>query len=185
MKRVRKTTTDPLYVPDYFANGVFDIDFAKLKKDGIKVIAFDADNTLISFSLSPFHSKHIDKNILKKMQTNRKLFDKWIIASNRPTNDLQELAASVQAQVVRAGVLLRKPRKAYFKQVIIRANVAPEHIAMVGDKLIADILGANRAGMKTVLVQPVGADNPIDRVVQTRRIERWLLRKFIKPSLFT
>lgn len=184
MKRVRKNTADPLYVPDYFAQGVYDIDFAKLKKDGIKVIAFDADNTLISFSLSPFHPKHIDKKLLKKMQKNRKLFDKWIIASNRPTNDLQELATSVQAQVVRAGILLRKPRKAYFKQVVIRANVAPEQIAMVGDKLIADMFGANRVGMKTVLVRPVGADNPIDRIFQTRRIERWLLRKFIKPTLF-
>lgn len=185
MKRVRETNSDPLYVPDYFARGVFDIDYKQLKKDGVKVIAFDADNTLISFSLSPFHPKHIDKVLLKKMQQNRHLFEKWIIASNRPTNDLQELAVSVNAQVVRAGLFLRKPRKAYFKQVIIRANCKPSDIAMVGDKLIADMYGAKRMGMKTVLVRPVGSDNPLDRLIQTRRFERWLLRRFIKPSLFT
>lgn len=185
MKRVRRSSTDPLYVPDYFAQGVYDIDFAKLKRDGVKVVAFDADNTLISFSISPFHPKHIDEKLLKKMQKNRNKFEKWIIASNRPTNDLQELAASVNAQVVRASLLLRKPRKAYFRQVIIRAGVPVNQIAMVGDKLIADMYGANRIGMKTVLVRPVGSDNPIDRLVQTRKIERWLLRKFISPSLFT
>lgn len=185
MNRVKRKQDDPLYVPDYFAGGVYDIDFAKLKRDGIKVIAFDADNTLISFSLSPFHPKFIDDKLLEKMIRNRDKFDKWIIASNRPTNDLQELASSVSAQVVRASLLLRKPRKAYFRQVILRAGVAPEQIAMVGDKLIADIYGANRVKMKTVLVRPVGSDNPIDRIVQTRRIERWLLRKFIAPSLFS
>ena len=180
MQRVRKHTSDPLIVPDYYANGVMDIDFKKLKADGIKVVAFDADNTLISFSLSPFHPKHIDKKLLDKMQKSRKLFDRWIIASNRPTNDLQELAASVNAQVVRASLMLRKPRKKYFQQVMIRAKASPHEIAMVGDKLIADIYGANRMGMKTVLVRPIGRDNPLDRLVQTRKIERWLLRNFVK-----
>ncbi len=185
MKRIKKLISDPLYVPDFFARGVYDIDFAELKRSGVKVIAFDADNTLISFSISPFHPKHIDDLLLKKMQKKRNLFQKWIIASNRPSNDLQQLAASVNAQVVRASLLLRKPRKAYFRQVIIRAGVPANQIAMVGDKLIADMYGANRVGMQTVLVRPVGSDNPIDRLIQTRRVERWLLRKFIVPSLFT
>ncbi|MDZ7786037.1 MAG: HAD-IIIA family hydrolase [Candidatus Saccharibacteria bacterium] len=184
MKRIRNQQ-DPLYVPDYFAGGVGDIDFAKLKKDGVKVLAFDADNTLIAFSLSPFHPKHIGDKLLKKLQKNRKLFDKWIIASNRPTNDLQELATSIRAQVVRAGLLHRKPRKEYFREVIKRADVKPGQIAMVGDKLLADMYGAKRTGMKTVMVKPVGADNPLDWLIQTRRLERWLLKKFIKPSSFS
>ncbi len=185
MLKIKKSKNSQLFIPDYFARGVGDIDFAELKKQGIKVVAFDADNTLISFSLSPFHPKKIDNRLLKKMQKHRKKFDKWIIASNRPSNDLQELAASISAQVVRASLRTRKPRKAYFNQVVARAGCKPENIAMVGDKLMADIYGANRMGMISVLVRPVGSDNPLDRIVQTRRFERRLLRKYIDSKLFS
>ncbi len=180
MKLIRRSASDPIYVPDYYAEGVADIDFDALKKKGIKVVAFDVDSTLIPFSLSPFHPKQIGDELLNKLKKERKKFDKWIIASNRPSNDLQELAASVNAQVVRANLLFRKPRRAYFRLVLKRSGEEPTNVAMVGDKLIADIFGANRMGMTTVLVRPVGSDNPIDRVLQTRKIEKWMLRKFVE-----
>jgi uncharacterized protein len=179
MKRLRKSTDDPLYIPDYFAEVVTKIDYKKLASDGVEVMAFDADNTLIPFSLPSFKPKMIDSKILSKLQKNRKLFKKWIIASNRPSNDLRELASSLDATVVRANLVLRKPRKSYFSRVINEAGVKPGTIAMVGDKVFADIYGAKKSGLITILVKPLGSDNPLDRIFRVRRLEQWLLRKVL------
>lgn len=168
-----------MYVPDYYAKSIADIDFVKLKEKGIKAIAFDADSTLVPFSIFPFKKKIIAAKSLRKLRKSRNLFDAWIIASNRPTNDLQEIAKIINAEVVRASLLRRKPRRTYFKTVIRQAGVQPRKIAMVGDKLIADIYGANRMGITSVWVHRIGRDNPIDILVQSRRFENWLIKKYI------
>jgi predicted HAD superfamily phosphohydrolase YqeG len=49
---------------------------------------------------------------------------------------------------------------------------------MVGDKLLFDVWGGNRAGLVTVLVQPIGPDQWFDRVVRIRFWERMVLRRW-------
>lgn len=169
----------PRYVPDYFADSVAEIDFKLLKEQGIQCIAFDADSTLVPFSLMPFRKKSIEPRSLKKLKEARSMFPKWIIASNRPTNDLQELAKTIDAEVVRANIVLRKPRRAYFRRVIEQSGFQPEQIAMVGDKLIADVYGANRMGMLTIWVKNIGKDNPIDRLLGLRRLEKKFIKKYL------
>lgn len=181
MQPVRMNNRDfPRFVPDYYANSVTDIDFDELKRQGITCVAFDADSTLVPFSLLPFQRKAMRKQSLAKLQNARSKFRKFIIASNRPTNDLQELASTIDAEVVRASLLRRKPRRAYFNCVFRQAGVPPEQIVMVGDKLLADIYGAKRQGMLTVWVKNIGKDNPLDRLLQTRRLEKWLIKNYMK-----
>lgn len=56
-------------------------------------------------------------------------------------------------------------------------GVAPERVAMVGDQLFTDILGAKRAGLKTVLVRPLSKGKlPHTRLV--RHIERMVLKEY-------
>lgn len=179
MKAVREGRDLPDYVPDYYADSVAEIDFKLLKKQGITCIAFDADSTLVPFTLLPFKKKTIETRALGKLLAARKLFSCWIIASNRPTNDLQELAKTIDAEVVRASLILRKPRKAYFEKVIDQAQTPPEQIAMVGDKLMADVFGAKRMGMTTVWVKNIGRDNPLDRLLQVRKYEKKLIKQFM------
>jgi len=182
MRKVRRDRDLPQYVPDYYAESVSTIDFELLAQKGIECVAFDADSTLVPFSLLPFREKHIDAEVLKKLLIARKKFAHWIVASNRPTNDLQDLARSIDADVVRASLLLRKPRKAYYERVIEQAGVHPEKIAMVGDKLVADIFGANRMGLTTVWVKKIGKDNPFDRIFRLRSIEKWLIKRYVKDE---
>ena len=37
-----------------------------------------------------------------------------------------------------------------------QAGVGAEHTAMLGDKLLTDMLGANRSGVLAVMVEPLG-----------------------------
>ena len=38
------------FIPDIYAKDIFSVDYKKLKKDGIKCVLFDLDNTLAPLS---------------------------------------------------------------------------------------------------------------------------------------
>lgn len=171
----RHGKTLPNFVPDYLASSLHDVDFELLEKRGIKYIAFDADSTLV-----PFRGRILDKPIEQLLSNKRRSFDGWCIASNRITNDLFPLGESMNAQVIRATLFTRKPSKRFFYRVIKHFGANPKEIAMIGDKLIADMYGANRMGLTTVWVETIGRDNPIDRLLRVRYWEKRLMRKYLK-----
>ena len=48
-----------------------------------------------------------------------------------------------------------KPLKRGFKYIQKETNIKPENIAVVGDQIFTDVLGGNRCGMTTILVDPI------------------------------
>lgn len=175
MRALERQVNTSSFVPDYMARAIIDIDFKMLKQRGVRFIAFDADSTLV-----PFRGKALSEEARSFLAKQRQLFTDWCIASNRLTNDLLPLGESIDAQVIRATWLVRKPQQRFFAQVIRHFGCQPHEIAMIGDKLLADIWGAKRAGMVTVWVERVGPDSPWDQVLQTRTIERRILRRYVK-----
>ncbi len=177
MRTLDVNSQSPLVIPNYLASSVLDIDFKKIKNDGIDYIAFDADATLVGF-----RKKALDDKTKKYLEKELRRFKGVCIASNRVTNDLHEIADDINAHTVRATLTTRKPSVKFFHRVVELFDVKPSKIAMVGDKLIADIYGGNKAGFKTVWVDKNGRDSIIDWVVQTRRFERRLTKKHFKRS---
>ncbi len=178
MRKLDKKDSTPRFVPDYMATSLLEVDFELLKKQGIKYVAFDADSTLV-----PSRGKLLDAKTEKFLKKYRPMFDDWCIASNRITNDLVGLAKSMDAQVIQATVLTRKPNQRFFKWVLNYFKAKqPSEVAMVGDKLIADMYGAKRSGMTTVWVEKIGRDNPWDILIQVRRWERQLMKAYVKEK---
>ena len=50
----------------------------------------------------------------------------------------------------------KKPQTAGFRRAMDQAGTDPAHTAMLGDKLLTDMLGANRAGVLPLMVEPLG-----------------------------
>lgn len=173
MKKLKRTEKTSRLVPDYIAKSIEDVDFNQLKKSGIKYVAFDADSTLV-----PFRGRALSDDLQAFLKKQKGLFNDWCIASNRPLNDLEPLGQSIAAKVIRAKGLRRKPQRAFFKRVVKYFGAEPNKIAMIGDKLIADIWGAKRMGMQTVWVEHIGSDSPWDKLIQTRRWEKRLMKRF-------
>lgn len=175
MRALEREVNTSSFVPDYLARSLYDVDFQALKKRGIRYIAFDADSTLVNF-----RGTVLDAKSRRFLQKQRPLFEAWCIASNRPTNNLLPLGESMDAQVVRAIGLVRKPRRKYFEQVLRHFGGKPAQIAMIGDKLFADMWGAKRMGMTTVWVEKLGPDSPWDWLFRTRWIEKQILKRYAK-----
>ena len=61
------------FVPDIYQKSIYDIDYKKLKKSGIKCIIFDLDNTLAPISMTKPSKKIKDLNF-----TSSQKWQKWI-----------------------------------------------------------------------------------------------------------
>lgn len=173
MIALKRSGDTPDFVPDYTAKSLADIDFELLKRRGIRYIAFDADSTLVSF-----RGRTMERATRLLLSSKRPMFKAWCIASNRITNDMQGLAQSIDASVVHATLFTRKPSQRFFNRVFQELGAKPEEVAMIGDKLIADMWGGRRAGMTTVWVERIGNDNPFDRLFRVRRKEKKLMKAY-------
>ena len=60
-----------LLKPDIYQENIYNINYKKLKKDGIKCLAFDLDNTI-----TEPHSYEINKNTIKLIKDLQKLTSK-------------------------------------------------------------------------------------------------------------
>jgi putative hydrolase of the HAD superfamily len=67
-----------------------------------------------------------------------------------PVLDRMGLTDRIDAIVLSSEVGKRKPHPAIFERALDELGVAPEDALHVGDRLVADVLGASRVGMKTV-----------------------------------
>ncbi len=170
MKPLTPKKAESHFLPDFMASSLLAVDFAQLAKAGVRYVAIDADGTLAEYRQST-----IDEATKKHLMKQRKYIDDWCIASNRVTSGLDQLGQVIDAQVVPTNPLARKPRARYFRRVIEHFGAdRPEEIAMIGDKLLADVWGANRAGMVSVWVEQLGPDSLSDRLF---RVRQWEQRK--------
>ena len=57
-----------------------------------------------------------------------------------------------------------KPNPKGIRKAMERMNETPEHTAMAGDQTFTDILGANLAGVTSILAYPLYFSNPFQRI---------------------
>ncbi|HSW79559.1 MAG TPA: YqeG family HAD IIIA-type phosphatase [Candidatus Saccharimonadales bacterium] len=135
------------WLPDYMAESVVQIDADELRKAAITHLVFDLDNTLLIHK-----TNELSAETVAYIAGLRQAGFKIILGSNT-RRDTDAVVEAMQGKGVRVRGLSMKPFKSYYKKVIAAAETEPEHIAMIGDHLINDVIGANRAGLKTILVK--------------------------------
>ncbi len=67
--------------------------------------------------------------------------------------DLGPYVAAIEYATGRRAEIVGKPSPGYFRGLLDRVQVKPEYALMVGDDIEADVHGAQRLGLKTVLVK--------------------------------
>ncbi len=158
LKKKSQTTQD--WLPDYFAKTTSEIDFEYLRNKGIKAMMFDLDHTILVHG-----STDVETNISKALDSSG--MKVYIATNRRESNGLNDIKKSISAQGIMfaRSVSIAKPRKEYYKLAIEMTGVKPEEVAMVGDRLVQDIWGANRAGITTVMVSKFGHIRWYDQIL--------------------
>jgi HAD superfamily phosphatase (TIGR01668 family) len=136
------------FYPNFIAESVLDIHVDELLSAGITHLVLDVDETLV-----PKRGDELTDVYAKHLVALQEAGITILIGSNT-SRDLSKLVQPANLKVVSPSRIVFKPRKAYFKRVIQASGTSKEHIAMAGDRLLNDIIGANRAGLRTILVKP-------------------------------
>lgn len=162
-------------LPNEFVTSVFEITPDKLKQLGIKGVITDLDNTLVEWDRAD-----ATEEITAWLADLKEAGIRIIIASNNNEERVKRFADPLGLEYIHRA---KKPLGKAYYSAVVRLGLHPEHVAMVGDQLLTDIMGANRMKLYTILVRPVAESDGwvtrFNRFVE-RRVFNDLKRKGIK-----
>lgn len=158
-----------LFLPKKHVRSVFDLKPDQLKKEGIKGIITDLDNTLV-----PWDEPHATSEVIDWLENMQKSGIKVTIISNNDEERVRIFSEPLEIPYVHSA---RKPLRRAFFRATKQMNLKRENVAVIGDQLLTDILGGNLGKFYTILVTPiVETDAKITQF--NRRIERIILNYF-------
>ena len=154
--------------PNLVVKDIHDIDFAKLKTQGINALILDIDDTLI-----PRGVNEISPQVFEWVMTRKEEGFKLCLASNsRHPMRVKYIGKTLELPSMSLGF---KPLPFAFQKSLKLLDAEANETAMIGDQLFMDILGANLVGIYSILVKHLSRETFLPRVLM-RQLENLILR---------
>lgn len=158
-----------LLKPNYYVNSIYNINYQKLKGMGIKNIIFDIDNTLVKWKTPKIDEK--GKVLLEKLL---EMGFNICILSNSSAKRVKNFTDN--SNILYFGGIGFKPMKNKFNGAMRILKAKKEETCIIGDQIFTDILGGNRIGITTILVEPIDS-NELFTTKFVRKIEKKIKKK--------
>ena len=136
-----------IFKPSVYQKTIFDIDYHSLRKNGIRCIVFDLDNTLGLISDGKCPDK--TKKLIHKLQNHFII----VISSN---NTKKRLAPYLEELGIDGVAWSLKPSIRGLAIIQKKYQLKKKEMCIIGDQIVTDILAGNRFHIKTILVDPLG-----------------------------
>lgn len=139
-----------LLKPDIVVPGtVLQLSSETLRSYGIRGIIFDVDDTLV-----PLRRPHPSPEVVAWLELLVAEFQIWLVSNNISSVRIAQIAAALSVpHIHRAG----KPSRRALRKAIEQMQLPLHQVALVGDRVLTDVLAGNRLGVLTVLVSPIKA----------------------------
>jgi len=126
---------------------IFDVDYARLRAAGKRVLLFDLDNTLGRRGM-----EHLPERIIDFLSSLSERGFVVGVLTNRKRNAEDPAVRTLRAHVpvVHAA---GKPAGRGFRELLDLLDGSPADAVMIGDRRLTDILGANRLGIHSIRVR--------------------------------
>lgn len=160
--------------PDIYQKQLRDIHFNVLKEEGIKVLLFDMDNTILKYK-----KKEIDQELKDMIKALKHEFT-VLLFSNAGYAKVKKISESLDVDFL---ATVFKPSKLGFKKVFKKYKVIPEEVAIIGDQLFTDIKGGNKMGITTILIDPLDENESFFTKINRIR-EKKMMKKMGAAGLF-
>lgn len=133
-------------IPDERAESAYDLPYENYAAEGIRAVLFDIDNTLVR------HGEPAVSRTICLFSHLRSIGLTPFILSNNSFDRVESFASAAGADYLyKAG----KPSSKGYLKACETLGISPGEALAVGDQIFTDIWGANRCGMRTVLVDPI------------------------------
>ncbi len=163
------------YIPDIYQKSIYTIDYSKLWLRGIKCILFDLDNTLIPANKDKPTEKNIE--LFKELE---EMGFKIIIFSNSVSKRVKPFSSRLGVDYSASSF---KPLPGKFVKILEKYNFEVDEVAIVGDQILTDVLGGNRVGITTILVNRISNRDIVFTKIN-RLIENIIFKRLEKKDLF-
>lgn len=129
-----------------YKENIYKINYKKLKENNIKVLLFDFDNTIIEKGNSL-----LNKETAKLFDKLKKDFIIYVVSNSIQKNKIKKICEQLDVPYINGS---KKPFKFGFKRIKFK-SIKANQIAMIGDQIITDVLGAKRMNYYSVLIDPI------------------------------
>ena len=160
-----------IFYPDAYFKNAKQITTEFLNKNNIKALILDLDNTLIDYD------RNMPEGTIEWANELKKNGIKLYIVTN--TNKKKKAESVSKKLDIEYNYFATKPLKFGLLKAQKKLKEKPENIAVVGDQLFTDVLGANRCKMFSILVDPI-AERDILITKVKRPIENFLKKKYFE-----
>ena len=133
--------------PRQMAATIYDINLQPLWDSGYQYMIIDVDNTITAWN----DYQASDKLINWITEVKKKGF-RICLLSNNQQNKVQEFAMELGVIAAPKG---GKPFSQAFQSALTALGADANNTLIIGDQLFTDILGGNRAGLYSILVEPI------------------------------
>ena len=162
-----------LYYPKYYFENITQIDIDFLKKNNIKGLILDVDNTLIDYNHNLIEGL---ENWNAKIKSNN--ISACIVSNSNKKEKISKVANILGIPYISFGT---KPLKRGLKKAARILNLKANEIAVIGDQIFTDVIGANRCKMVSILVKPI-SEKDIFLTVIKRPIEKYIINSYLKKQ---
>ncbi|MBQ8683230.1 MAG: YqeG family HAD IIIA-type phosphatase [Clostridia bacterium] len=156
-----------LLYPTLYRRRITDVTVEDIRRLGAACILLDVDNTL-----TVHDAPELDPAVkawLEEMSVAG--FGLVIVSNNKP----ERVAPFAKKIGLPFHALSHKPMPTGFRAAATQMGNTSSACVAIGDQIFTDILGANLAGMSSILLEPISTDGEPPFIVFKRRVERWLL----------
>ncbi|MGN0373272.1 MAG: YqeG family HAD IIIA-type phosphatase [Enterocloster sp.] len=154
-----------VFYPCHMADSTYTIPFEQYGRKGIRGVIFDIDNTLVP------HGAPADERALALFKRLHDMGMQTCLLSNNKEPRVKSFAGQVESPYIyKAG----KPKRAGYEKAMEQMGTDRKSTLFVGDQLFTDVYGANRAGIRSILVRPIDPREEI-QIVLKRYLEKPVL----------
>ena len=155
--------------PDYNLKNVYEINADELLSRGVKGVFFDLDSTITVSKSAKFSDRA--REFIKNLED--KGMKLAIISNNYSDKYIERVQKEIHIKIYYPA---EKPQTKMIEKAMSDFNLKPEECVMVGDRPITDILAGKNAGMMTILVDGIDAENENLPTRLIRKIERLFIK---------
>ena len=163
---------DRAFVPDHYFDTIYEITPELLKREGIRALVLDIDNTLVTYD-----DPDPTPSVLRWVEEMRAAGISLAFVSNNSSRERVERFNRPFAffATAKSG----KPGTKYVKKAIAFMGAETKTTCVVGDQVFTDIFVGKRMGTRSILVKPI-KDKTTLFFRCKRKLEKPVLRRYFR-----
>lgn len=155
--------------PDYNLKNIYEINLEELKNNGIKLLMFDLDSTIMVSK----SGKYLPKTV-EWLENVKRDFKIVVVSNNNSSEYLDKVRKISDFDILGS---CAKPDISIIKNYMHTQGFNEKECVIIGDRPLTDILCGKKLGCYTILVGSINAENENYPTKFVRWLERLTIKK--------